>query len=150
MRWWRMGKITVFIVMLYIALRTVSLHHLEPDEIFLTRGIIGGKTSIISKGGWNFTNPFTWTARVPTSPMRVCITSSGRGVNCKLVRFNPDKYEQFLETEGFRLYWWANRFSFNWGYDEEYRGIRDIFRGYAFAAQKYSFITVTEEYNGTQ
>ncbi len=72
--------------------------------------------------------------------------SAGRGYSAKLVQFQPDAWREFVAIEGFRYYWWANRFSLNFGYSEEYRGMRDILRGYAYSPKSYTFIKVLEEY----
>jgi hypothetical protein len=51
-----------------------------------------------------------------------------------------------VKTEGFYYYWWANRLSFNLGYDQEYRGVRDLMRGYAYSPHHYPFLVVKDEY----
>ncbi len=61
-------------------------------------------------------------------------------------RFNPDEYKAFVAVQGFHYYWWANRFSFNSGYDEEYRGMKDLMRGYAYSSKPYPFIVVIRDY----
>jgi hypothetical protein len=87
---------------------------------------------------------------VSTAPQRLCLTSSAHAaVNCRLVQFVPEHYRQFLAIEGFRWYWWSNRFSFNLGYREEYRGFKDVLRGYAFSSQQYQFILILREYEGS-
>ena len=78
--------------------------------------------------------------------MRVSVDSAGHGYNAKLVQFNPDGWQEFIQTEGFYYYWWANRFSFNFGYDEEHRGLKDVLRGYAYSPKQYSFLKVLDEY----
>ena len=95
--------------------------------------------------GFNW-RPWVLVARIDTRPVRVCITSSSRAFNCKLVQFEPKEWREFVRIEGFRYYWFANRISFNWGHEETYRGMRDILRGYAFSAQKYPFIKVLRDY----
>ena len=85
-------------------------------------------------------------ARVDTQPTRVCVASASRAYNCKLVQFNASEFRLFVKTEGFHYYWWYNRLSINFGYDEEYRGLRDILRGYAFAAKQYPFVTTIRSY----
>jgi hypothetical protein len=96
--------------------------------------------------GWNITPPWVEVARVDTRPKRVCVESASRSFNCKLVEFNPAGWEEFVKTEGFHYYALYNFFSFNGGYREEYRGMKDILRGYAFGNKKYPFITVLREY----
>jgi hypothetical protein len=78
--------------------------------------------------------------------MRVCITSASRGFNCKLVQFVPSDYREFVAVQGFSYYWWANRISFNSGYSEEYRGMRDLMRGYTYSVKQYPFIKILEDY----
>lgn len=121
------------------------VNHIEPSEIGLARNEFDG-TIQLQSAGWHLTPPWFRVSPIDTRPMRVTVPSAGRGYSSKLVRFDPSHYREFLETEGFRYYWWANRFSFNCSYDEEYRGFRDIVRGYAYSSKKYSFIVILEEY----
>lgn len=120
-------------------------HHTEPTETALGWNWITGEQTWIKKAGWNISSPTMLVTKIDSRPTRVCITSSGRGFHCKLVQFEPSFYKEFLAVEGFRYYWWANRISFNMGYDEEYRGLRDILRGHAFAAKKYNFLKILED-----
>ncbi len=122
-------------------------NHIEPSEVGIARNFVTGKMWLQQKAGWYLTSPTTRVAQVDIRPMRVKVTTAGFGYSAKLVKFEPQGWEKFVETEGFRYYWWYNRLSFNWGYDEEYRGIRDILRGYAYGAKKYPFFTVLEEYD---
>lgn len=116
------------------------------NEVGIAYNRFNGDLWLQDTGGWKFNPPWVLVARVDTRPVRVCVTSAGRGFNCKLVQFQPKAYQIFVETEGFRYYWWANRFSFNSGYTEEYRGMKDLLRGYAFSAKKYPFLRVIGEY----
>ncbi len=136
-KWWYIGVTTS--VFLYLG----TLNHIEAHEVGLTRNLFTG-TLAIQSPGWYVTWPWVQVAQMDTRPMRVCITSSGRGYNCKLVRFAPEAYAEFVSVEGFRYYWWANRVSFNLGYNEEYRGLKDILRGHAFGVTPYAFIVVGE------
>ena len=95
-------------------------------------------------------SPGVAVARVDTRPVRVCITSTSRGFNCRLVQFEPRAYRQFVATQGFHYYWWSNRISFNLGYNEEYRGVKDLMRGYAFSVNKYSFLKLLKEYGSAE
>jgi hypothetical protein len=84
---------------------------------------------------------------VDTRPVRVCITSTSRSFDCRLVQFQPSEYREFVATQGFYYYWWSNRISFNAGYDEEYRGMKDVLRGYAYSAKPYSFVKTLRTYD---
>jgi hypothetical protein len=123
-----------------------TLNYVESQHIGLAWNPLSGEKGLL-QAGWHATAPWVFVSEVDARPMRVCITTSAHaGVNCRLVQFIPERYDEFLKTEGFRWYWWSNRISFNGGYREEYRGFRDVMRGYAFSAQPYPFIRVLDEY----
>ena len=90
--------------------------------------------------GYNITAPWVQVSRIDTRPQRVCVDCDCRNLNCQLASFDPDGWEEFVRYEGFRYYWWSNRFSFNPGHKNEYRGMNDILRGYAFDGKEYPFI----------
>ncbi len=121
------------------------LNYVEPFEEGVAWNFVKGEL-YLQKKGWNVTPPWVLVARVDARPMRVCITTAGRGFNCKLVQFEPAHFKEFVQTEGFYYYWWANRISFNMGYAEEYRGERDMLRGYAYSVKPYPFVTTLRDY----
>ncbi len=120
-------------------------NHNEAYEVGLARNEITGKVTL-QPGGMYITPPWVRVARIDTRPMRVCITSAGLGFNCKLIQFEPSAYQEFVSVEGFRYYWWANRISFNLGYPEEYRGMKDLLRGYAYSVKQYPFVKILRDY----
>ena len=122
------------------------LNYVEPTEMGIARNVLSGKTWIQDGNGLNFTPPWVYVPVINTKPVRVEINSAGHGFSAKLVQFNKNYWEEFVYTEGVRYYWWSNRISFNLGYDEEHRGMRDILRGYAYSPKNYNFITIVEEY----
>ncbi|MFH1405159.1 MAG: hypothetical protein ABIH21_03630 [Patescibacteria group bacterium] len=105
-----------------------------------------GSTKLDSPG-LHFTPPWVQAAKIELRPMRMCITTAGKGYNCKLVQFVPEHFKEFVEVEGFRYYWFVNRISFNWGHDETYRGFEDIIRGHTFGAKKYAFLKELQSYD---
>lgn len=115
-------------------------------EIGLARNFVTKNTWIQKDAGFHFTNPFVLVQRIDTRPVRVSVHSSSKCVSSKLVQFVPEEWESFVKTEGWRFYWWSNRLSFNWSYPEEYRGWRDVMRGYAYSTKRYPFIKTIEEY----
>lgn len=121
------------------------LNHVEPGQVGLARNWFSGEMWI-QGAGWHMTWPWEWVARLDTRPMRVSVQSAGYGYSSKLVQFDPEYWEEFVSVEGWRYYWWANRLSFNFGYEEEYRGFRDIMRGHAYGTERYRFIKFLEEY----
>jgi hypothetical protein len=135
--------ITIFtsLILFYLS----STHYTDVHQIAIKRNLITGYTEIDSVPGFNITSPFTLVIKIDTRPQRICVTSSSRNFNCLLVSFNGHGWREFVELEGVYYYWWANRISFNMGYDDEYRGMRDIIRGYSFDKTPRSFINVEKE-----
>ncbi len=136
----------LFILAPVLLFYLLFLNFTEPTEIGIARNWITGEMKLQERSGWHISAPDVWVARIDTRPMRVAVTSAGHGYSGKLVQFDPEEWREFVQTEGWHYYWWYNRFSFNFGYSEEYRGMKDIMRGYAFAAKKYSFIKILNEY----
>ena len=134
--------LTIGLILAY----TFCFNHVEPSEVGIARNFITGNTWLQQKPGWYTTSPFTCVASVDVRPMRVLVSTAGRGYSAKLVQFNPSGWQEFVNVEGFHYYWWYNRLSFNFGYSEEFRGMRDILRGHAYGAKRYSFIKVLNEY----
>ena len=122
------------------------VNYLEPTQVGIARNKISGKMWLQKDGGFYITPPWVFVMRIDTHPMRVSVMSAGKGYSSKLVQFQPEYWEEFVKVEGFRYYWWANRFSINFGYHEEYRGLKDIFRGHAYGAKQYSFLKILNEY----
>ena len=122
------------------------VNYTEAYEVGIARNFVTGELVPQDHGGFHISTPWVQVARIDTRPIRVCITSDTRAFNCKLVQFEPSAYKEFVAVQGFQYYWLANRISFNFGYTEEYRGMKDILRGYAFGVKKYPFITILRDY----
>lgn len=148
----RPGKITTHVILagfvLFMGFWTTT-YNLEPGNVAISRDYVSGRIGLQDRHGWHVKAPWVLVSEIPTTPQRLCLTTAAHAAfNCKLVQFQPEEYRAFLEVQGFGIYWMANFISFNTGYREEYRGIRDILRGYAFSAEQYSFIRVVDEYQG--
>ncbi len=122
------------------------LNYTEPTQVGVARNWFTGDMWLQKGGGWHFTVPWTWVARIDTRPVRVSVPSAGHGYSAKLVQFDPDNWKEFIQVEGWRYWWWSNRFSFNFGYKEEHRGMKDILRGHAYGAKQYYFVKLVSEY----
>ena len=133
--------LTVTLVTLYLSL----IHYTDINQVALVWNRFDGNIQIDSVPGFNITAPWVKVARIETRPQRVCVTSASRSFNCKLVRFNPAGFKELIQVEGIHYYWLYNRISFNGSYGEEYRGVRDLLRGYAYSSKRYSFISIVEE-----
>lgn len=122
------------------------VNHNEAYQVGIAWNFMSGKLWL-QEPGFHLTAPWTLVTRVDARPQRVCITSSSQAAfNCKLVQFEPRFWREFVAVEGWRYYWLSNRLSFNGGYWEEYRGMRDILRGYAFSAKQYPFVVALRDY----
>jgi hypothetical protein len=124
-----------FLFLFYLA----CLHYTEVSHVKIMRNVMTGEI-LPDTPGWNLTAPWVMASEIDLRPMRVCITSASKGFNCKLIQFDSNYWQEFVATQGYHYWWWANRFSFNSGYDEEYRGMKDLMRGYAFATNQYHFV----------
>jgi hypothetical protein len=143
-----MRSLTAVFATFFITLSVLYLscvHYSGITQVGLMRNRISGELKR-DIPGWNISPPWVSVAKVDTTPIRVCVTTAGRGFNCKLVEFIPSEFKAFVKTEGFYYYWWANRISFNFGYDEEYRGMKDLLRGYAYGVKQYPFVRVLRDY----
>lgn len=140
------GGIAAFVLVVFALIYLPFFHYTEPTQVGIVRNLVTGDLKLDTPG-WNVTAPWVSAAKIDTRPMRVCITSAGRGFNCRLVEFQPEAYREFVATEGFYYYWWANRISFNFGYDDEYRGVKDLLRGYAYSVKQYPFVRTVRQYN---
>jgi hypothetical protein len=122
------------------------LNYTEPTELGIARNRVTGEMWAQKGGGWHMTAPWVSVSVIDTRPVRVHVTSAGHGYSAKLVQFDSNEWQEFVQIEGFRYYWWANRISINFGYNDEYRGMRDIMRGHAFGTKQYKFIKILTEY----
>lgn len=121
-----------------------DINYVNFHEVGMTWNPFTGELGL-QTSGWYITPPWVIETSLDTRPQRVCITSATQSYNCRLVQFVPSEYKVLAQIQGFKYYWWANRISFNFGYQEEYRGFRDILRGYAYSTKSYPFIKVIQE-----
>ena len=78
--------------------------------------------------GFHLSAPWILVSKIDTRPQRVCITSRSRIMRCKLGSLNATYFRDLVTREGFRYYWWDNRISFNFGYDEDSRKAERIYK----------------------
>ena len=121
------------------------VYYTDLSNIAIARNLLNGKLSIDSTHSWHVSAPWKRASIIDTRPKRVCVLSAGRSFSCKLVQFNPVGWQEFVAIEGYKYWWWSNRISFNSGYSDEYRGMKDLLRGYAFTGKKYSFVKILKE-----
>ena len=137
----RLAAVPALLLTFYLSL----MNYAEPIEAPIMWNRFSGELSL-QQSGWHFTVPWVSVSVIDTTPLRVCVPTTGRDVGCKLVQFKREGYKEFVATQGFRYWWWSNRVSFNWGYDDEYRGMKDILRGYAYSGTAYPFLEIEKVY----
>lgn len=138
------GKSKPFTIILSIALFIIyalTFHWTPTTHVTITRNILNGELNIDSIAGPSITPPWVQAANIDTRPQRICIECKCRNINCKLIAFNHEHWKQLIDKEGFRYFWWDNRLSFNLNHNNEYRGIRDLLKGYAFDGKHHEFLT---------
>lgn len=142
-KWLRICTILVLTITMFYFF---FMNYTEPTDLGIARDRFTGETWAQDKGGWHITPFWVSVSTIDTRPVRVEVNSAGHGYSAKLVQFDKKYWREFINVEGFYYHWWANRISFNYGYDEEYRGMRDLLRGYAYGSVKYPFLKLITEY----
>lgn len=140
----RWVRLTLATLMAIVLCRVTVLTYCEPTHIGIARNLVTGQMWKFTSG-WRLKYPWVLVQHIDTRPMKVSVDSAGHGYSAKLVQFVPEEWESYVRTEGFWLWWWANRISFNIGYREENRGMRDILRGYAYGQKRYPFLRIIGE-----
>lgn len=136
--------IILSIFILFLSLYLLFFDYIDTYHKGLSYNSFNGNISL-QEPGFHFSGPWTSVSKIDIRPMRVCVSTSGKGFNCKLIQFDPVFYNDFVAVEGHKYYWLSNRFSFNFGYDEEYRGMKDILRGHAYGTKQYKFVKILKE-----
>lgn len=119
--------------------------YLDTYHIAIDRNIFTGENTIDSTHGFELSAPWVMVSRIDTRPMAVNIPSSARVLNRRLVQFVPAHWKEFVDMEGYEYWWWRNRYSWNFGHDEENKGIKDVFIGYAYSGVQHKFLREIKE-----
>lgn len=128
--------LTPLVLFYLLFVNVVKIH-----ECTLNYNVISGNVICDTIPGIKINSPWVLVSNIDTRPARVCIDCACNNVTCELVAFNPNGYEAFLAKEGWSYYWLRNRLSFNSGNRNEWRGMDNVLRGYAFDKERYSFLT---------
>lgn len=139
----KLSRILIMSVSFIFLFWLFFVHWTNVQQIAITRNIFTGELKIDTFPGIQISSPWTQVSRIDIRPVRVCVDCECRNMNCKLISFDINGWRNFVEKEGFRYYWWSNRISFNFGNKEEYRGMKNILRGYSFDSE-YKFIKVEQ------
>lgn len=120
-------------------------HWTSVHEKTILRNIITGELTLDSTAGPGITAPWVQAVNMDTRPRRICVECACTNMTCVLVSFEPGGWRTLIEREGFRYFWWDNRFSFNFGHRQEYRGLDDLLKGYSMDGQEHPFIKKHQE-----
>ena len=130
------GSISSLLLFYIMCISVTDIHHNSIQRNYLTGDIV-----LDTVPGVKITYPWVQVIRIDKRPYRICITSSSKNLNCGLYSINFKYIGDLIEKEGVEYYWWRNRFSFNPGHKDEYRGFIDMLKGYALDdSKKYRFI----------
>lgn len=119
-------------------------HYTAGHEFGLTYNWFTGEIVPDGHAGHHISWPWVQAAKIDARPLRVCIASASRNLNCRLVQFDPTQYKELIRIEGFHYYWWYNRISFNCD-QETYRGTENLLLGHSYGANRGSFVKILED-----
>jgi len=119
-------------------------HYTDNYEFGIRYNLFTGEIKPDPRTGHHLSYPWVLVTKIDTRPHRICIVSASKNINCRLVQFDPPKYMELIQKEGFHYYWWYNRFSFN--YDQEtYRGVDNLLLGHSYGNNRCSCVKVLQE-----
>jgi hypothetical protein len=111
---------------------------------------LDGKITVLDRPGYHWRTP--WVESINTidlRPTQVCINANSRVLNCKLVRFNPDKEHQYAGMLLFISWHGRGDYSISQssGDGSSHGGLNDILMSYAYdgSARSYPFLTIMKE-----
>lgn len=133
---WNNRIVLLLSVILFISISVVDWNNSQ--HITITKNIFTGEMNMTGPG-LHISPPWVFTRKIDTRPKRFCIQCDCRVLNCRLVGFNPSGWDEFINREGFRFFWFSNRLSIN-SHNETFRGMDNILFGYAFSEENLKFI----------
>ena len=139
-----MKKILLGLFCSFLVVYLSCYHYTDNYEFGITYNWTSGVIIGDSHTGHHFTPPWVLETSIDIRPHKVCIASASKNMNCRLVQFDPSKYKDLIAKEGFRYYWWYNRFSFNWSQDT-YRGVDNLLLGHAYGVNRCDCVVVLQE-----
>ena len=128
----------VLALLALITFRVGWVNHIDNYELGYTFDSRNGEITVIPHSGYVITPPVLVAVHtMDLRPMQVCINANARVLNCKLVRFNPEGLDLFLEWHGRGDYSAMN--------------LNGILMSYAYenAGKTYPFLTILRELSTT-
>ena len=140
----KLVKVTIIVTTIIFGCYLSFYHYTDSYEFCITYNILNGDLKSDEHAGHHLSLPWVLATKIDTRPQRVCITSATRNMDCRLVQFDTTQWKELIKFEGFRYYWWYNRFSFNSG-QETYRGVRNLLFGHSYGKTRGSFVKIIQE-----
>lgn len=107
------------------------LNHVEVNEVGVAYNSYNGNVYTQKKPGWYYTNVFTKVAYISTVPIKITIPSEAKVIVSKMVKFNINGLNEFIQLQGFSY--------------ELNQNMSNILLGYAFSGNKYKFLDILQE-----
>lgn len=129
-----LGSLLVLSLLALLVFRVMFVNYIDNYELGYKYDARTGKVEILGKRGYVVTAPIVVTVHtIDLRPMQVCINANNRVLNCKLVKFNPDGLNLFLQWHGRANYDAAT--------------LNPILLSYAYdgSGRAYPFLTVLRE-----
>ena len=144
------------VVMITLLFRVSAVNFVEPTEMGYKYNKITGQIDSLERSGYFITWPIVEKIHtIELRPFQVCISSNGRVMNCKLLKFNPKGFRKFINLHGRNSYSIPSMTSNPNGSE-----FSDIMKGYAYESygkldssqskyslieDKYPFLTILQE-----
>jgi len=100
-RWFALSVISAIVGLMSLILGIMSVHHIDNYELGFTFDRFSGKIERLERSGLVFKPIWHYSVhRLDLRPKQVSISANARILNAKLVRFNPEGLETFVEWHG--------------------------------------------------
>jgi len=111
----------------------LCLNHTSVNQIGVAYNSLNGEITVQKTPGWYVTSPFVKVAYISTLPIKVTIPSQAKVIVQKMVKFNPNGVNEFIQLQGF-----------SYGINSS---LENIMLGYAFSGNKYTFLDIIQDTN---
>lgn len=138
--WIGIGSLIIIIIFLAVLGKFLFLDFVDNYEMAYLFDKRKGEIYLLKdengnlKNGYIFSYPFIQSVhKIDMRPMQVCINANSRVLNCKLVEFNTEGFNLFIEWHG-RADYTMNQ-------------LTEIMKSYAYdnSSQKYPFLNILKE-----
>jgi len=145
--WWAVPLAAVALAFVsLLGFRVLCVNFVDNYELAYKYSTRTGQIERLNRTGYFVTKPLLEKVHsVDLRPMQVCINANARVLNCKLVQFNPDDLEIFLQWHG-RNNYNGDAGSTNQG-GQTMGNLNQILMSYAFdgSGKTYPFLKVLRE-----